>query len=83
MSFAVPNAYAMTGPDGRPTATWAQWTTRINQIANSLQTSGATAERPSTGLWIGRMFFDSTLGKPVWVKSVKPAVWVDASGVVV
>lgn len=80
MSFAVPNTYAMTGADGRPTATWAQWTTRINQIANSLQTSGATSERPSTGLWIGRMFFDTTLGKPVWVKSVKPAVWVDASG---
>lgn len=39
--------------------------------------SGATAQRPVTGLWIGRPYFDTTLGKPIWYKS--PG-WVKADG---
>ncbi len=31
-------------------------------------------------LTIGEQVFDSTLGKPLWVKSLSPIVWVDATG---
>lgn len=60
-----------------------QWFDRIHAICVANQQAGATAARPTSRLWIGRRYFDETLGKPVYVKSVKPAVWVDASGAVV
>lgn len=62
---------------------WLQWFDRIHAICAANQQSGDTASRPTARLWIGRRYFDETLGKPVYVKSVKPAVWVDASGSVV
>ena len=39
--------------------------------------SGATASRPSSGNWIGRQYFDTTLGKPVWWNGTK---WVLSDG---
>lgn len=42
--------------------------------------SGTTANRPISGLWVGRRYFDTTIGKPVWIKTVGPVVWVDATG---
>lgn len=79
-NFEVPNAYLVLNPQGLMAPAWAQWTTRVHQVATSAQQSGATADRPTAGLWIGRQYFDTTLGKPVWVQSVRPAVWVDATG---
>jgi len=56
-------------------------------VAFASQQSGTTANRPiSTAqfpLWVGRIYFDTTLGKPIWVKSLSPTVWVDATGAVV
>jgi hypothetical protein len=43
--------------------------------------SGPTTSRPSPPGFIGQYYFDTTLGFPVWVKTISPAVWVDASGV--
>lgn len=59
---------------------WLMWFDRIHTICAAAQQAGETADRPVSRLWIGRCYFDETLGKPVWVKSVKPVVWVDASG---
>lgn len=39
--------------------------------------SGATGARPTFAVTTGQMFFDSTLGKPVWWDG---AAWVDATG---
>lgn len=61
------------------------WTSFFDQIFNLLSAmtqSGTTAQRPTTFLWIGRRYFDSSLGKPVYVKSVGPVVWVDGVGTV-
>jgi hypothetical protein len=44
--------------------------------------SGVTANRPDKVLWIGRRYFDTTLGKPVYLKSINPSVWVDGVGTV-
>lgn len=42
--------------------------------------SGTTANRPSAPR-VGATYFDSTLGIPIWCKSLGPDVWVNASGV--
>lgn len=39
--------------------------------------AGATNNRPTTGLTAGLMYFDTTLGKPIWYNGSK---WVDATG---
>ncbi len=39
--------------------------------------SGVTASRPSSGNWVGRQYFDTTLGKPIWWNGTK---WILADG---
>lgn len=48
--------------------------------------SGTTAERPTASTlarWVGMNYFDTTLGKPVFLKIASTSVWVDGSGAVV
>ena len=59
------------------------WFASIQRWLGPVGQSGFTAARPSNGLYVGLAYFDSTLGKPVFVKSLNPAVWVDATGTVV
>lgn len=66
---------------------WAVWLSRVGGSANAVRESGPSANRPTDGLWIGRPYFDTTLGYEINVKSVPPrpapAVWVNGDGVVV
>ncbi len=78
-NFANPDGVIISD-NGAATVPFAVWISRITSIANSVQSSGTTAQRPTTGLWIGRFYFDTTLGIPIWVQSVGPVVWVDATG---
>lgn len=59
----------------------------IHDWLGPIGSSGTTANRPMASslnpLYIGQMYFDTTLGKPVFVLSLNPTVWVDASGAVV
>ncbi|MFN7611722.1 MAG: hypothetical protein ACK5QX_12440 [bacterium] len=68
--------------DQRMTASvpFLQWLSRINTIAQAVISSGTTAQRPTSNLWAGRTYFDTTLGKPIWYKG--PG-WVDATGAAV
>lgn len=43
-----------------------------------LVSSGATANRPTTGLYINRQYLDTTLNKPIWWNGTS---WIDALGV--
>jgi hypothetical protein len=61
---------------------WFKYLSTVHQLVSRIESSGTTADRPTTNLWIGQQYFDTTLGKPVWLKSVKPSVWVLATGVV-
>lgn len=77
-------------PSGQPfdeagnwTTSWAQWIARTHRAAISVQQSGPTAERPTSLLWIGRPFYDTTLNEPIWLSAVKPDVWRNAAGVAV
>ena len=40
--------------------------------------SGSTSDRPTINLTSGQMYFDTTLGKPIWFKT--GSTWVDATG---
>lgn len=68
---------------GMVSRTWSVWMTQLWVVASALDDSGATASRPTTGLYVGRRFFDTTLGIPVWLKSVRPTVWVNSAGATV
>lgn len=50
------------------------------QIILTIGNNGTTAARPTANLWVGQSYFDTTLGKPIWIKSLNPTVWVDATG---
>jgi hypothetical protein len=62
------------------------WLEQIARIANTLISSGTTAQRPTDFLYEGRFYWDSDLDKPVFVKSYDPVtgttVWVDGVGTV-
>lgn len=45
--------------------------------------AGSTANRPSSNLYAGQQYFDTTLGKPIWCRYPTSKVWVDASGTTV
>lgn len=65
---------------------WAQYFHSEQMISFNDTRSGTTAERSTNlmdGRWIGMRYFDTTLGKPIFLKSVGPDVWVDGSGAVV
>ncbi len=59
---------------------WRNFFNSVFNVCNGLTMSGTTAMRPVVGLWVGRMYFDTTLGLPIWLKSIGPAVWVNAAG---
>lgn len=59
------------------------WLEQVARIANTMVSSGTTAQRPTDFLYLGRFYWDEDLDKPVWVKSIgPPAVWVDGVGTV-
>jgi hypothetical protein len=49
---------------------------------NSLYQYGTTAQRPTTGVYVGQMYFDTTKGFPIFIKSINPIVWVNGAGTV-
>ncbi len=66
--------------DGAVTQSWQTWFSEAARVLLANVESGTTANRPTKFLWIGRRYYDTTLGKPVYVASVGPVVWKDASG---
>lgn len=52
-------------------------------IPVGLAGSSTTANRPTASLFVGMGWYDTTLAKPIWVKSLSPTVWQDATGAVV
>ena len=57
---------------------WVQWFSNVTNAFETLAITGTTAQRPSPVPYIGCMYFDQTLGKPIWAKTA--SVWVDAAG---
>ena len=67
------------------TPLWSEWFDRLFKVTLAVDTSGTTANRPVKDLFVGRYYFDTTLNKPIWIKTYTAgaAVWVDATGGVV
>lgn len=59
---------------------WVQWFNRLWDVVNSIGLHGTTAQRPTTGLYINMQYLDETLGIPIWLQSVNPAVWINSAG---
>jgi len=56
---------------------WYQWIQLVDQTVSAARQSGVTANRPTRLLWVGRTYFDTTLGQPIWYDGTG---WVDATG---
>jgi hypothetical protein len=83
ISFDYPSNTPIVDPkNGVATNPWQMWFSRVNSIIATGQQSGTTAQRPTTQVWIGRQFYDTTLNKPVYVSAVNPVVWRDAASTI-
>ena len=73
--------------NGFITNEWYSFFNLISQTCYNTVQSGTTANRPNINtpiLWIGMQYFDTTLGYPIYLKSVTPVfVWVNGAGIVV
>jgi hypothetical protein len=57
---------------------WISWFQSVFLTCESVQESGPSTNRPTKNLWVGRRYFDTTLGYPIWWRSA--GIWVDATG---
>ena len=62
------------------TSAWSGWFSTVQKILYAASSSGPTSARPTVSLFVGQLYFDTTLGKPVWLKAIAGPVWVDATG---
>lgn len=49
---------------------WANWTSQAWVFLFDVQNSGTTAQRPTTNMYPGKFYFDTSLGtegKPIWL----------------
>ena len=57
------------------------WLSKASSIINAMVMSGTTAQRPTSFLWVGRPYFDTTLaagaGRPIWYNGT---IWVLSDG---
>lgn len=83
VSQDYPSNMPVVSEDNGVTLPWSQWFQRVQNVVVAVYSSGTTAQRPTKLLWVGRSYYDVDLGKPVWVHSVNPVVWHDASAAVV
>ncbi|MES1989221.1 MAG: hypothetical protein V4440_14550 [Pseudomonadota bacterium] len=65
-------------------ANWLEFFSAVFIGIKYTQTSGTTAQRPTTGLFPGRFYFDISLGvrgKPIWIAK-DGQTWIDATGAI-
>jgi hypothetical protein len=76
-----PSNVPIVDKQGMLTPVFRAWFTSLYTYAQGLGQNGATTARPTAGLFIGRQYFDTTLGYMVAVKTVSPSVvWVNGAG---
>ena len=64
---------------------WKIWFDSVYQVCLAETQSGITANRPKSSdqnntMWVGRPYFDTSLGYKIYFKSANPDVWVDYKG---
>lgn len=78
MSFELPSNAPVVDPDGTSSVPFLQWFSRIHAICAAAISNGTTANRPTKNLWIGRPYFDTTLGLPIWWNGT---TWVNSGAI--
>lgn len=63
---------------GTSEAAWVQWISTLEQLFNNLMRTGTTAQRPNPSPFIGFMYYDTTINKPIWAKTA--TTWVYSDG---
>jgi hypothetical protein len=56
---------------------WTIFFTQVFNLLTAITASGTTAQRPTKLLWVGRPYFDTTLGYPIWYDG---SGWVKSDG---
>jgi len=65
----------ITEASGKLASVWSQWFSRLEYVVKTLTMAGSTSERPTSQLWTGQRYWDSTLNQLVvwngsqWVSS--------------
>jgi hypothetical protein len=80
--FDYPSDTPVVDSMGKLTLSWSDVFSRWHNLITDGVTSGTTAQRPTTRLYVGRFYYDETLNKPIWFRAL-PNVWRDAAGVIV
>lgn len=75
--FELPSNTSVVSDDGQTDRQWLQWLDRIHVICAAEQQSGSTADRPAKRLWIGRRYFDTDIGAPVFWDG---SAWIEGGG---
>lgn len=79
--MAGPNNYFL--PPVPPAGVDAKWLQQLQATVNwNFNGALPTAKRPTNAV-IGQHLFDTTIGQPIWCKSLNPIVWVNGVGTVV
>lgn len=61
---------------------WGNWFSQAFVLLQDMQNAGTTAQRPTKSLYVGKPYFDTSLGaqgKPIWLGK-DLATWVLADG---
>jgi hypothetical protein len=77
MIQAPPNQSQLQDVTGKVSPLWQLFFSNVFSSVTALQQSGTTAQRPTKGLYIGRPYFDTTLGYSI---NYNGTVWVDGAG---
>lgn len=75
--LSQPTSQQIVDATGIATPGWSPFFSAVFRILTAITQSGTTAQRPTVYLWVGREYFDSTLGFPIWY--VGPG-WVNSAG---
>jgi len=78
MSFPkAPNQSEIISAGGRTNNVWSQWFDRAQNILNLITGSGASKNRPETGLYTGAPYFDTSINRPVFWNGSAWVSWPD------
>ena len=77
MISPAPNQSPLSDQNNNVLSPWKAFFTDIFNVCVSVQSSGITANRPVKNMWIGKQYFDTTIGKPIYWNGT---IWVKADG---
>lgn len=69
-----------TNPDATLGVGWTEFFSNVYKILFAITQSGTTLNRPTVFMWVGKPYFDTSLGIPIWYNGT---AWVNASGGIV